>query len=425
MITSTHSSPAPLTTLDKYYSLITNFLIFVLLAGSIALDNALGGAAILLFLLALSNLVFRFKKLSPPSQIEKVWIYLLIATFISSLISFYIKEPETRELSDLDIPFRYLTVIPLIFLLKSVTINFGVIWWGVNIATISGSLFAAYQFHWLELPKAFGALNHHIVFGDIALALGFLCLASIRYFSDKGVLKVLPYVGLVCGLVCSVYSQARGGWVALPLLYLLVVFFHWKNFNIISKLFTVLLIPSIITAIFLIPSNPVLKRVEATMYDFNKYLTDPERGHIGPLGSRFEMFKGALIIFESSPVVGAGLNTFVSEYDKLEESQTLRPIANIYTHPHNEYLHTLAARGLLGLFVLVLFIALPFKYFWSKYQYEKSNKMAYGAVFFILAYVQFALSEAMFDRMSSLMLYLYLLTILMCSSVQSREQEKS
>jgi len=87
---------------------------------------------------------------------------------------------------------------------------------------------------------------------------------------------------------------------------------------------------------------------------------------------RLIVWRGALDIFKSSPIIGTGVETFAYAYYKY------RPVDHnltsewdyLYNKAHNEYLNYLATTGLLGLGAYLAFIGfflfVSFKYFWSQ-----------------------------------------------------------
>lgn len=400
----------------KLLDVLVNITLFVLLAGSQSVDNALGGAAGVLLLLSLASFSFIRENYRPLNGAEKAWIAALLATFVSFFLSYWLRDAELRNIRSFDIPSRYLCVIPVLVLLVRSKLHEGVLWWGVIVAATSGAIFAAYQRYGLDVQMARGAANHHIVFGDIGVALAFMSLASASYFRTVDFLKkyrlqyYFPMLGFLAGLMCSLLSGARGGWVALPLLYALFLIWYWLRMGLLQKLLSIFSPIALLVVLQFVPGNNIQSRIDKAVSDVSGYISSHQ--HRNSVGARLEMFKGASLIFLESPLLGAGTDSYVEEFDKLEEAKLVKPLPKNFTHPHNEYLYDLSTRGGVGFVVLLFFIFLPIKYLWGNRKIEEVRPFVLSGLFLAVSYMQFGLSEAIFDRMYSLMFYLFVMAFI-------------
>ena len=77
-------------------------------------------------------------------------------------------------------------------------------------------------------------------------------------------------------------------------------------------------------------------------------------------------FRSALIIWEDNKFFGSGLKTFRFNCSNKKNVETLK---NFYcsTHPHNLYFEILSELGLIGLFLLLIFIYLCYIIFFNIY----------------------------------------------------------
>jgi O-antigen ligase len=74
----------------------------------------------------------------------------------------------------------------------------------------------------------------------------------------------------------------------------------------------------------------------------------------GSTGTRIELWKGALLIFNESPLLGVGTGNFVPSINRLVQAKRLKEIPNV-VHAHNIFLQALATRGILGFIILAMF----------------------------------------------------------------------
>ena len=88
----------------------------------------------------------------------------------------------------------------------------------------------------LNLPPEQNPRIMHIQGGDISMSLGILSLIIALYAYQKREVKltVLSVIGGLCGIVGSLLSTARGGWVALPILLIVIL---WIYRHSLSKRF--------------------------------------------------------------------------------------------------------------------------------------------------------------------------------------------
>ena len=88
--------------------------------------------------------------------------------------------------------------------------------------------------------------------------------------------------------------------------------------------------------------------------------------------NRFELWKGALLIFREHPVFGTGSGDFQDEIKRLIAEKKLKDM-DAMGHSHNIFLQALAARGIIGLGILVALFAHILK--WGLHETKKGNKI--------------------------------------------------
>ena len=87
---------------------------------------------------------------------------------------------------------------------------------------------------------------------------------------------------------------------------------------------------------------------------------------------RLIVWRGAIDIFKSSPLIGSGVETFAYAYYKHRpvEHNLTSEWDYLYNKAHNEYLNYLATTGILGLgtylFFIGLFLFIAFRFFWEQ-----------------------------------------------------------
>ena len=89
-------------------------------------------------------------------------------------------------------------------------------WGGLAVGAIGAACLAGYQA--LVLGARADGFNHAIQFGNAALLMGVLCLVRLLTVRANRWMDALIVLGFGAGLAASVWSQTRGGWLAVLLI---------------------------------------------------------------------------------------------------------------------------------------------------------------------------------------------------------------
>lgn len=143
-------------------------------------------------------------------------------------------------------------------------------------------------------------------------------------------------------------SQTRGAWLAFVAAGLVVMMFYRIRVALAFALAVTVLGAGIMLA------SPAMKARVGTIYD----ALIKREVNIYTLGERVEVWRGALMIFERSPVLGTGSGDFRDDIDGLVRDGSLPELrSGAMSHAHNIYMHWLATQGALGEAGLVMMLA--------------------------------------------------------------------
>ncbi len=385
------------------YSSLAVFLFFSL---SLIAPSGYSWGALLLLAAGMTSLItLKISKL-------KVGDWLILAVMFGyaavQLLGVYIHDLSIREF---DKPFRFvLAGIALLYLLKYPPKQ-SYFWTGISIGACGAGAWAMWQVFIHGADRA-GGFTMIIQFGNLSLLLGLMSAIGLlwAFNQEKNLhLKLLFVLGFFLGLVGSILSGTRGGWVAVPFTVIGVayVYRHKINCNQLLGLFLMLVIASMI--IYLIPAFGVSNRIDDALRDIENYLS----GHTTTsLGTRFELWRGAIIIFMQNPFFGVGEYDFNNKLNLLKETGIINP--EIISHAHNDFLDILAKSGFMGLisifslYFIPLYLFITNKYSQSK---EQLNINAAGVVLCI-CYTTFGLSQSFLQHNSGVMFYSFGLAII-------------
>ncbi len=143
------------------------------------------------------------------------------------------------------------------------------------------------------------------------------------------------------------FSQSRGVWIALFVSCTIVLFFYKRR---IALVFVLLILTILVTVLF--ASGTLRHRAVSIV---TSAYSEDERGSTG---NRIELWRGALKIFEDSPLLGTGMGSFQNSFERLIAEGRVKDVP-IKMHAHNIFLQTLATQGIVGFVILLaLFVAL-------------------------------------------------------------------
>lgn len=264
-------------------------------------------------------------------------------------------------------------------------------WLGLFVGATGATAFAVYQRFFLMMPRAEG-FSMPITFGDLAMAMGLMSLAGVQQFS-KTRWKALPYLAFVAGVVASILSGSRGGWLAL-LLSFMPLYSYGRH--ALGRRTTVILVTSVglLGAASVVPQTGVLDRVldvSKEIHQFNNGNPDSS------VGARLEMWKGAWTLFIEQPISGVGRANYNKGLQTLIARGDINPAMRDYQHAHNEMLNALATQGLLGAVALTALYAAPLAFFTRQLRDPGAHRQyALAGVMLILSFIDFGLTQVMF-----------------------------
>ncbi|WP_416137139.1 O-antigen ligase family protein [Halomonas sp. HK25] len=205
---------------------------------------------------------------------------------------------------------------------------------------------------------------HPILFGNFSLLMAFFCLAGLGWAWHQprrlGWMVALS-LGAAGGLLASVLSGTRGGWIIIPLFLALLWLAYGRRLSrrLIARLLVCLL--ALVSLAILIPQTGVKARIDMGLEHTSRYLGG-ERNVA--TGARVEIWRGALLLIAERPVQGWGTSGYRRGLERLGAEGRIDPAVADYWHAHNDLLDAWARRGVAGLLALLMLYAMPVVLFW-------------------------------------------------------------
>lgn len=239
-------------------------------------------------------------------------------------------------------------------------------WSGLAVGAVGAACFSGYQA--LGLGIRAGGHLHPIQFGNIALLLGVLCMVRALITLKLTWMNVLMWIGFASGIVASVWSQTRGGWVAIVLIFIWVLMHTTKQWTWLRKVTTVFVLIGSIAILgnqFGL-SKVVQSRVSDAIVETMAFIDTNNQD--SPVGSRLAMWRFGMQQIGEAPLLGVGMQGWMALRDQgIANGELSAVFISQLTHLHNEYLDAVLKRGLIGLALLLVLYLGPMVLFFRPY----------------------------------------------------------
>lgn len=297
---------------------------------------------------------------------------------------------------------KYLVGAFILLGAASVGLSPKVIAYSFALGCISSALLAIYQFPQLGRSEGF---TNAIRFGNIAMFMAGCCwiFLLVKKFS-KGEKIFLFFAGL-SGVVASLLSLSRGGWLIIFTLPLFILFFS-KNRSEKIKMSVIGVTIFIVTAFALGSTSVVQERFWQAEQEVSGYFDNRDKYAATSVGARLEQWRLSWNLGWDKPLTGWGVESVEEGRKEYIARGEAHPFMVNIRHTHNEFLEMWATRGIFGVAILVLFYAVPIFIFWPRRKkiqlYSEENQSLYVAinvigVFLSVSYFIFGLTDVFFN----------------------------
>ncbi|WP_133117954.1 O-antigen ligase family protein [Burkholderia ubonensis] len=281
------------------------------------------------------------------------------------IVLFQILVMGTGKFPALDPLLRLALSIPSFFLLASLpSRQLRLVQWGFVAGALATGAWAVYAtLHpevWFDPGRLGNSFTNPIPFGDTALLLAFLAIASIpRTESVVPPMEVaVKLVALIGGIYASYLSGTRGGWIAIPmLLWFAIAGKHWLADRRARVIFVAVLAGCVIVAA---STHGISTRFAAIGSDVQEM---QEGNSSTSTGARLDLWRASAQIYAAHPVLGVGRGSLESALGELAKRGEV-PKFVVNGRAHSEFFSVLAEMGTLGILALLTLYGATFAAFW-------------------------------------------------------------
>ncbi len=370
--------------------------------------------------LSLCALPFTFTT-AIDKEIKK--IMLVFSCFFSlTLLSLLI---YAGEISQADMPSRILLGLPALFLLIKYPPKLDWLFAGVIIGSYISGIIALYFFIELDTRAFFGNGYMVIQAGNIAMSLGIFSLLGALYYlqAEKKSIALLALVAAFLGILASILSGARGGWVISPFVLLGILYINRNLFSKKMQLTSLLLL--VCSAISAYPFME--KRITAVQNDLQRYKTNQVTGS-NSSGIRLELWKSGLYSIADKPIFGHGYDGVKIARKKQVTEGKVAPVILQFDRLHNNYLDEASTKGSLGLIALLALFLIPLRYFYQHHRQSltpESRFIAQMGIAHIVLVMGYCLTQNYINHHSGILQFIVYTVILIAMSYTQQRKNNN
>ena len=396
---------------EKYLKLFINTSIFCFFTLLLVFPKGYdyGSTALLV-----ASVLFVFYSIYKKFKIKEIIkqnnpIFFVVSLYFLIALFFIILHGDKFKLIDNPLrAFLFLSVIIFVIYTKA---KFDVLLYSIPVGSFVAGLVALYQYYVLHLPSAFWE-QMKIQSGDISMSLGLFSFIIALYLFDikKNRFALVTAIAGLFGVLASVLSFARGGWVGVPLIFVFVLYMYR---NMISKkLLSAVVLSILVGGISLSTNEQFVGRILDVKNNLSHYSQNSKDGSIG---ARLDMWKMGVDAFIEHPISGWSLKA-LDEYKKsLADKGIVSREFTVYSHLHNQFIDELAKKGILGGVAILGIFLVPLCSFYRKQKKFPNNKkiklLTTLGIVHVLSTMSYCLTQAFLTHNSGNIFYFFSLVL--------------
>ena len=247
-------------------------------------------------------------------------------------------------------------------------------------------------------------------FGSLSLTFALLSLISIN-LHDQYSKWLITYklIGFGTGIYLSILSGSRTGWLAVPIILALWLYYDHNKFSLQRKLAVSIGIIAIMFSSYFFSSN-VHQRVIETTRDLSSYQWNTSKpDDYNSVGARIAFIRIAVYLFEKKPLSGWGDGNFGTvindpglDFSLLETKKIALEVGF-----HNDITANMVRSGIWGLIATLALFLVPAIFFIRnlRSEYKKQRDIAFIALAFLTCQFTSSLSMEIFNLRYSASFY--------------------
>ena len=370
------------------------------------------GSTALLVLSVLFLCYLLYKRVSFLEVVKQNKAIFVVTTFYF-LVSLFFIFFHGEKIKLIDNPLRAFLFLSVIVSIVYSSVKFDILLYSIPLGSFISGVVALYQYYILNLESAFYN-QMKIQSGDMSMSLGLFSfviafhLLDVNKHNQKRVALVILFG--IFGVLASLLSFARGGWVGVPILLLILIFLYR---HLLSK--KLLLLGGItflcIISVVLTTNNKLVNRLSEAQYELKLYLSGDDK--VSSIGERLDMWKIGSKAFLEHPISGWSLKELDYYKKDLSDKNIVTKASISFSHLHNQFIDELAKKGILGGVAILGIFLVPLCSFYRKQKKFLNNKkiklLTTLGIVHVLSTMSYCLTQAFLTHNSGNIFYFFVL----------------
>ena len=370
------------------------------------------GSTALLVLSILFLCYLLYKRVNFLEVVKQNKVIFVVTTFYF-LVSLFFIFFHGEKIKLIDNPLRAFLFLSVIIFIVYSLVKFDILLYSIPLGSFISGVVALYQYYILSLESAFYN-QMKIQSGDIAMSLGLFSFVIAFHLLDvnkhkKKLVALVIFFGIF-GVLASLLSFARGGWVGIPILLLILIFLYR---HLLSK--KLLLLGGItflcIISVVLTTNNKLVNRLSEAQYELKLYLSGDDK--VSSIGERLDMWKIGSKAFLEHPISGWSLKELDYYKKDLSDKNIVTKASISFSHLHNQFIDELAKKGILGGVAILGIFLVPLCSFYRKQKKFLNNKkiklLTTLGIVHVLSTMSYCLTQAFLTHNSGNIFYFFVL----------------
>jgi len=364
---------------------------FVVPASSVNLPSALYYISVALVFVSLGALFIKSDP-GPLCKLEKImlatWVFYPAFTALDLWLRAGWIWTEFQE------PSRFLLVLPIFLLVRKVGVSQQAMTWGVFTGAVVAGGYGFYQNQWLGWHRSGGGTSGLIAaFGDISLILGAMCIALFQtQWSKHKRWLIIAFVGLLLGVLGSLASGTKGGWISMPLLCWVAVDLlekptYRKRFAVMGAFFV-----AAFAFWYFVPF--IQQRMGVMIPGIYEYFANGVIAE-GSAGIRLALWHAATLIFIDNPLFGTGPGSYLVEKSAYVDLGLIPEQARPASGPHSQFFNGIFESGIFG--PLMVYSIYGSFIWYCRSHLVHSKGLATAGILMAVGFIDFGMFEVIWD----------------------------
>lgn len=366
------------------------------------------GSTALLVLSILFLCYLLYKRVGFLEVVRQNKAIFFVTTFYF-LVSLFFIFFHGEKINLIDNPLRAFLFLSVIIFVVYSSVKFDVLLYSIPLGAFISGVVALYQYYILNLESAF-YYQMKIQSGDMAMSLGLFSFSVAFYFLDVKKSKLALFsVGCgIFGVLASILSFARGGWISAPFIVITLLFLY--RYLLSRKVLIGLSLILCFGGALLMMNNQFTGRISDAKYQLDVYLSSYNK--VSSVGERLDMWKIGSKAFLEHPVSGWSLKELDYYKKDLADKDVVTKASISFSHLHNQFIDELAKKGIVGGIAILSIFIIPLYLFYRNAVGQLNKRIKFISILgivHVLSMIIYCMSQSFLAHNSGNIFYFFVL----------------